>query len=58
MRLLLLALLLMAPFAANAEESSTGPLFMKDLVDEGDFFETWASDSIFSRWTRTMTSKR
>jgi hypothetical protein len=41
MRQLLLALLLMVPIAANAGESSTGPLFMKDLVDEGDFFAPW-----------------
>jgi hypothetical protein len=41
MRHLLLALLLLAPLSANAEESSTGPLFMKHLVDEGDFFEPW-----------------
>ena len=41
MRHLLLALLLLAPLSATAEESSTGPLFMKHLVDEGDFFEPW-----------------
>jgi hypothetical protein len=41
MRHLILALLLLAPLSANAQESSTGPLFMKHLVDEGDFFEPW-----------------
>jgi len=41
MNRLLLALLLLLPLAANAGESKTGPLFMKDLVDEGDFFAPW-----------------
>jgi hypothetical protein len=43
MRTLLLALLLLAPLttAAQESESSGGPLFMKHLVDEGDFFEPW-----------------
>ena len=43
MRKLLLALLLLAPLTAVAQESesSTGPLFMKDLVDDGDFFAPW-----------------
>ena len=41
MRQLLLALLLLAPLTTTAEESSTGPLFMKDLVDEGTFFAPW-----------------
>lgn len=41
MRRLMLALVLLVPFTATAEESGSGPLFMKDLVNEGDFFETW-----------------
>ena len=43
MRKLLIALLLMAPLTTVAQESesSTGPLFMKDLVDDGDFFAPW-----------------
>ncbi len=41
MRRLLLVLLLITPLTAMAEESGSGPLFMKDLVDEGDFFEPW-----------------
>jgi hypothetical protein len=41
MRQMLLALLLLAPLISNAQESSTGPLFMKHLVDEGDFFAPW-----------------
>jgi len=38
---LLLALLLLLPLTTNAGESGYGPLFMKDLVDEGDFFAPW-----------------
>jgi hypothetical protein len=43
MRPLLIALLLMAPLTTTAQESEsrTGPLFMKDLVDDGDFFAPW-----------------
>lgn len=43
MRHFIIALLLLAPLAASAQESesSTGPLFMKDLVDDGEFFEPW-----------------
>ncbi len=41
MRRMILILLLLAPLATNAQESGSGPLFMKDLVDEGDFFEPW-----------------
>ena len=45
MRHLILALFLLVPLAAQAEEASTesgnGPLFMKHLVDEGDFFAPW-----------------
>lgn len=41
MRQLLLIVLLMAPLATSAQESGSGPLFMKDLVDDGNFFETW-----------------
>jgi hypothetical protein len=41
MRRLLIALLLLAPLTTIAEESNTGPLFMKDLVDEGTFFAPW-----------------
>jgi hypothetical protein len=40
MRQLLLFLLLL-PLTANAQESGSGPLFMKHLVDEGEFFEPW-----------------
>ena len=41
MRNLFLALLLLLPLTTYAEESKNGPLFMKDLVDEGDFFAPW-----------------
>lgn len=41
MRQLLLALLLLLPLTTTAEESGSGPLFMKHLVDEGNFFEPW-----------------
>jgi hypothetical protein len=41
MRRLWLALLLVAPLTAVAEESGSGPLFMKHLVDDGEFFEPW-----------------
>lgn len=45
MRHLLITFLLLAPLTAQAEEADTGsgygPLFMKHLVDEGDFFAPW-----------------
>lgn len=41
MRQLIIALLMFLPMTVNAEESGNGPLFMKDMVDEGDFFATW-----------------
>jgi len=41
MRRIVLALLLLAPLAASAQETGSGPLFMKDLVDDGNFFDTW-----------------
>jgi hypothetical protein len=40
-----IALLLLKPLTIQAQEatsgSNNGPLFMKDLVDEGDFFAPW-----------------
>jgi len=41
MQRLLLALLLLAPLAATAQESSSGPLFMKDMLGGREFFEPW-----------------
>ncbi len=41
MRHLIFILLLLTPVAANAQESSSGPLFMKDLVGDREFFEPW-----------------
>lgn len=44
MRRLLLTILLLAPIALNAQESekgSSGPLFMKDLLGDREFFEPW-----------------
>jgi len=42
MHRLLIALLLLLPLTINADESNKGgPLFMKDLVDEGEFFAPW-----------------
>jgi hypothetical protein len=45
MRRWIFTLLLLAPFAAGAQESgsnsSSGPLFMKDLVGDREFFEPW-----------------
>jgi len=41
MHRLLLALLLMLPITVYAEETKYGPLFMKDMVGEGDFFAPW-----------------
>lgn len=41
MHRLLLALLLLLPLTTVAGEPRTGPLFMKDLVDDGDFFAPW-----------------
>jgi len=41
MRHLLPVLLLLLPLTTTAQESSSGPLFMKHLVDEGEFFEPW-----------------
>ncbi len=45
MRHLFLAILLLTPCAVLAEEtgdgSRNGPLFMKDLVDDGNFFAPW-----------------
>jgi hypothetical protein len=37
----LIALLLLTPLAAPAQESSGGPLFMKDMLQGREFFETW-----------------
>jgi len=41
MHRLLLALFLLLPLTVSADETKGGPLFMKDLVDEGDFFAPW-----------------
>lgn len=41
MHRLIIAVVLLAPLTTVAEESASGPLFMKHLVDEGDFFEPW-----------------
>lgn len=41
MRRLLIALFLLLPLTVCADETKGGPLFMKDLVDEGDFFAPW-----------------
>jgi len=41
MHRLLFALLLLLPLTLHAGESRNGPLFMKDLVGEGDFFAPW-----------------
>ena len=41
MHRLLIALLLLSPLAAPAQESSGGPLFMKDMLQGREFFETW-----------------
>ena len=43
MRRLLLTLLLVLPLTAAAQDSDSGsgPLFMKDLVGDGEFFEPW-----------------
>jgi len=42
MRTLFVVLIFLLPMTVHAEEPvSKGPLFMKDLVDEGDFFNPW-----------------
>ena len=45
MRHLIIALLLLAPLTAQAQEADTGsdngPLFMKDLVGDREFFAPW-----------------
>jgi len=41
MHRILLALILLAPLAAPAQETSGGPLFMKDMLQGREFFETW-----------------
>jgi len=41
MRRLILTLLLLAPLTASAEDSGSGPLFMKHLVGDREFFEPW-----------------
>jgi len=41
MRRFLLVMLLMAPLAAHAQDSHSGPLFMKDMVEDGKFFAPW-----------------
>jgi len=41
MRRLVLALLLLAPLSISAQESSSGPLFMKDTLGDREFFEPW-----------------
>ena len=41
MRRLIFTLLLLAPLCVSAEESSSGPLFMKDMLGGREFFEPW-----------------
>jgi hypothetical protein len=41
MQRLLFVVLLLLPLTTLAEEGRTGPLFMKDMVGEGDFFAPW-----------------
>lgn len=41
MRPFLLCLLLMAPITTVAQESNSGPLFMKDMLGDREFFEPW-----------------
>ena len=38
---LFMVLILLAPLAASAQESSGEPLFMKDMLDGRAFFEPW-----------------
>ncbi|HET6591480.1 MAG TPA: hypothetical protein VFG48_01060, partial [Xanthomonadales bacterium] len=37
----LIALLLLIPLTAPAQETSAGPLFMKDLLQGREFFAPW-----------------
>ena len=41
MRRILLTLLLLAPLTTVGQESKNGPLFMKDMVNETEFFAPW-----------------
>jgi hypothetical protein len=41
MRRLLLSLLLLAPLTTLAQEDRSGPLFMKELLGDREFFEPW-----------------
>jgi hypothetical protein len=41
MRRIILILLLLAPFAASAQDSRSGPIFMKDMLGDREFFEPW-----------------
>lgn len=41
MRYLILSLLILASFNLAADDSSSGPLFMKDLLGPGEFLEPW-----------------
>lgn len=41
MRRLVLALLLLAPVSLFAQENGSGPLFMKDMLGDRPFFDTW-----------------
>ena len=41
MRRVFLLLLLLAPLSLSAQESGSGPLFMKHLLGDREFFEPW-----------------
>jgi hypothetical protein len=41
MRRLLLAILLLTPLSISAQESRSGPLFMKDMLGDREFFAPW-----------------
>jgi hypothetical protein len=57
MRRILLVLFIMAPLVANAQESGSGPIFMKDMLGDREFFEPWGIGLDFYTMEQDYTIK-
>lgn len=57
MRRILIALLIFIPLTVSGQESKNGPLFMKDMVNETDFFAPWGVGVDFFTMDQDYTIK-
>jgi hypothetical protein len=57
MRRIVLVLLCMVPLSSSAGDSGTGPLFMKDMLGDREFFEPWGIGLDFYTMDQDYTIK-